>query len=141
VNIVDIHAERPLPEFLVYSVAKAGLAGLTRALALELGPDVRVNGVAPGAILWPDAGKHFDPAERDRILATTPLGRIGSPEDVAGAVKYLLFDAPFVERPGPRRRRRPIPPPVTDTRKIEFEAAKLAKRLRRLWARPSPTTR
>jgi len=96
VNIVDIHAERPLADFLVYSVAKAGLAGLTRALALELGPDVRVNGVAPGAILWPDAGKHFDPAERDRILATTPLGRIGGPEDVAGAVKYLLLDAPFV---------------------------------------------
>jgi pteridine reductase len=96
VNIVDIHAERPLANFLVYTVAKAGLAGLTRALALELGPDVRVNGVAPGAILWPDAGKHYDPAERDRILATTPLARTGSPEDVAGAVKYLLFDAPFV---------------------------------------------
>ena len=96
VNIVDIHAERPLPNFLVYSVAKAGLAGLTRALALELGPEVRVNGVAPGAIVWPDAGQHFDPAERDRIIATTPLERIGSPEDVAGAVKYLLFDAPFV---------------------------------------------
>ena len=96
VNIVDIHAERPLANFLVYTVAKAGLAGLTRALAIELGPDVRVNGVAPGAILWPDAGKHYDPAERDRILATTPLATIGSPEDVAGAVKYLLFDARFV---------------------------------------------
>jgi pteridine reductase len=96
VNIVDIHAERPLPSFLVYSVAKAGLAGLTRALAVELGPDVRVNGVAPGAILWPDEGRHFDSRERDRIAAQTPLARIGSPEDVAGAVKYLLFDAPFV---------------------------------------------
>lgn len=96
VNIIDIHAERPLPGFLVYTVAKSALAGLTRALAVELGPDVRVNGVAPGAILWPDAGKHFDPAERGRIVATTPLGRIGSPEDIAGAVKYLLFDAPFV---------------------------------------------
>ena len=96
VNIIDIHAERPLPDFLVYTVAKSALAGLTRALAVELGPDVRVNGVAPGAILWPDAGKHFDPDERDRIIATTPLERIGSPEDVAGAVKYLLFDAPFV---------------------------------------------
>ena len=96
VNIVDIHAERPLANFLVYSVAKAGLAGLTRALALELGPEVRVNGVAPGAILWPDAGKHFEAAERDRITATTPLARTGSPEDIAGAVKYLLLDAPFV---------------------------------------------
>ncbi len=96
VNLVDIHAERPLPNFIVYSVAKAGLAGLTRALAVELAPEVRVNGVAPGAILWPDDGRHFDPAERERITGQTPLGRIGTPEDVAGAVKYLLFDAPFV---------------------------------------------
>jgi pteridine reductase len=96
VNLVDIHAERPLANFLVYSVAKAGLAGLTRALALELGPDVRVNGVAPGAILWPDGGEHFAASERERITRQTPLARIGAPEDVAGAVKYLLFDAPFV---------------------------------------------
>ena len=96
VNIVDIHSERPLKDFVVYSVAKAGLAGLTRSLALELGPDVRVNGVSPGAILWPEDGKHFDPAEKRRIEEQTPIGRIGSPEDVAGAVKYLLFDAPFV---------------------------------------------
>ena len=96
VNLVDIHADRPLKDFLVYSVAKAGLAGLTRALALELGPEVRVNGVAPGAILWPDGDEHFAPAEKGRITEQTPLKRIGSPEDVAGAVKYLLFDAPFV---------------------------------------------
>jgi pteridine reductase len=96
VNLVDIHAERPLGNYVVYSIAKAGLAGLTRSLALELGPEVRVNGVSPGAILWPDGGEHFDPAERERILRQTPLGRIGTPEDVAGAVKYLLFDAPFV---------------------------------------------
>jgi pteridine reductase len=96
VNLVDIHAERPLKDFVVYSVAKAGLAGLTRALALELGPDVRVNGVAPGAILWPDGDQHFAASEKGRITAQTPLKRIGEPEDVAGAVKYLLFDAPFV---------------------------------------------
>ena len=96
VNIADIHAERPLKDFVVYSIAKAGLVGLTKSLALELGPDVRVNAVAPGAILWPDGGEHFASAERDRITANTPLARIGSPEDVAGAVKYLLFDAPFV---------------------------------------------
>jgi pteridine reductase len=96
VNLVDIHAERPLENFLAYSVAKAGLAGLTRALALEMGPEVRVNGVAPGAILWPDGGEHFDRSERERIARQTPLGRIGTPEDVAGAVKYLLFEAPFV---------------------------------------------
>jgi pteridine reductase len=96
VNIVDIHAERPLKDFVVYSVAKAGLAGLTRSLALELAPAIRVNGVAPGAILWPEEGMHFPAAEQERITTQTPLGRVGSPEDVAGAVKYLLFDAPFV---------------------------------------------
>jgi pteridine reductase len=96
VNVVDIHAERPLKDFVVYSIAKAGLAGLTRSLALELGPHVRVNGVSPGAIMWPDGGAHFDAEERQRITAQTPLARIGGPEDVAGAVKYLLFDAPFV---------------------------------------------
>jgi pteridine reductase len=96
VNVVDIHAERPLRDFVVYSVAKSALAGLTRSLALELGPEVRVNGVAPGAILWPDGDDHFPEAERARILAQTPLKRIGEPADVAGAVKYLLFDAPFV---------------------------------------------
>jgi pteridine reductase len=96
VNLIDIHADRPLKDFLAYSVAKTGLAGLTRALAIEMGPEVRVNGVAPGAILWPDGDEHFAPTERERIKAQTPLARIGGPEDVAGAVKYLLFDAPFV---------------------------------------------
>lgn len=96
VNLVDIHAERPLAGYPVYSIAKAGLAGLTRALALEMAPDVRVNGVAPGAILWPEGEMHFPEAERERILGTTPLQLMGRPEDVAGAVKYLLFDAPFV---------------------------------------------
>jgi pteridine reductase len=94
VNIVDIHAERPLKGYLVYSVAKAGLAALTRALALELAPDVRVNAVAPGAIAWPEDGQ-FDPRERERIVATTPLGRTGAPEDIAQAVHYLAT-APFV---------------------------------------------
>jgi pteridine reductase len=96
VNIADIHADRPLKDFVVYSIAKAGLVGLTKSLALELGPDVRVNAVAPGAILWPEGGQHYDPQEKTRITEQTPLARIGSPEDVAGAVKYLLFDAPFV---------------------------------------------
>jgi len=96
VNIVDIHAERPLRHYVVYTVAKGGLAALTRALAIELAPEVRVNGVAPGAILWPEDGKHFAPDEQARIAAQTPLARIGNPADVAGAVKYLLLDAPFV---------------------------------------------
>lgn len=94
VNIVDIHAERPLKGYPVYSVAKAGLAALTRSLALELAPRVRVNAVAPGAIAWPEDGQ-FEPAERDRILATTPLARMGSPEDIAQAVHFLAC-APYV---------------------------------------------
>lgn len=96
VNIVDIHAERPLKNFAVYTTAKAGLAGLTRALALELAPEVRVNGVAPGAILWPETGHDFPSEEQRRITAQTPLQRTGSPEDIAGAVKMLMLDAPFV---------------------------------------------
>jgi pteridine reductase len=94
VNIVDIHAERPLKGYSVYSIAKAGLAALTRSLALELAPQVRVNGVAPGAIAWPEDGQ-FDSDERRRILATTPLGRVGSPEDIAQAVHFLAC-APYV---------------------------------------------
>jgi pteridine reductase len=88
VNIVDIHAERPLKGYPVYSIAKGGLAALTRSLALELAPKVRVNGVSPGAIAWPEDGQ-FDPAERERVIATTPLGRTGAPEDIAQAVHFL----------------------------------------------------
>jgi pteridine reductase len=88
VNIVDIHADRPLKGYPVYSIAKAGLAALTRSLAVELGPAVRVNAVAPGAIAWPEDGQ-FDPAERERIVATTPLARMGSPGDIAQAVHFL----------------------------------------------------
>ncbi|HEX5611516.1 MAG TPA: pteridine reductase [Burkholderiales bacterium] len=94
VNIADIHAERPLKGYLVYSVAKAGLAALTQALALELAPEVRVNAVAPGAIAWPENGQ-FDPGERERIVASTPLQRLGGPEDIAQAVAFLAC-APFV---------------------------------------------
>jgi pteridine reductase len=94
INIVDIHAERPLKGYALYSIAKAGLAAMTRSLALELAPRVRVNGVAPGAIAWPEDGQFTDP-ERARILATTPLARLGSPEDVARAVHFLAC-APYV---------------------------------------------
>jgi pteridine reductase len=96
VNIVDIHAERPLKDFVVYSITKAGLAGLTRSLALELGPDIRVNGVSPGAILWPDGTTDYPAAERERIVQQSPLKRVGTPEDIAGAVKFLMLDAPYV---------------------------------------------
>jgi pteridine reductase len=94
VNIVDIHAERPLKGYALYSIAKAGLAAMTRSLALELAPRVRVNGVAPGAIAWPEDGQ-FAHEERARIVATTPLARTGSPEDVARAVHFLA-SAPYV---------------------------------------------
>ena len=95
VNIVDIHAERPLKGYPLYSTAKAGLRGLTRALALELAPTVRVNGVAPGAIEWPDDGQ-FPPAEREAIIRHTLLGRMGAPSDVARTVAFLLLDAPYI---------------------------------------------
>src|SRR3954470_24428729 len=94
VNIVDIHADRPLKGYPIYSIAKAGLAAMTRSLAVELAPKVRVNAVAPGAIAWPDDGQ-FDPSERARIIQTTPLGRVGSPEDIAQAVHFLAC-APYV---------------------------------------------
>jgi pteridine reductase len=95
INITDIHAERPLKGYLVYNVAKAGLRGLTHALARELAPEVRVNAVAPGAIMWPDDGQ-FNDIEREAIINHAPLKREGSPDDIARAVKYLLMDAPYV---------------------------------------------
>jgi pteridine reductase len=96
VNITDIHAERPLKNYVLYSVAKAGLVGLTRSLARELAPEVRVNAVAPGPILWPDDDESFDELSRQRIISHTPLKREGTPEDVARAVLFLLVDAPYV---------------------------------------------
>jgi pteridine reductase len=94
VNLLDIYAERPLANHTVYCMAKAALAAMTRSLALDLGPDVRVNGVAPGAVMWPSEGKSYD--DQQAMLARTPLARAGAPEDVAGAVLWLLRDAPFV---------------------------------------------
>ena len=95
VNITDIHAERPLKNYVVYSVAKAGLVGLTRSLARELAPEVRVNAVAPGPILWPD-DEGFDELSRQRIISHTPLRREGTPEDIARAVHFLVVDAQYV---------------------------------------------
>ena len=94
VNITDIYAERALSQYSIYCASKSGLAMATRALARELGPRVRVNAVAPGPILWPEP----EPPEsvKSRILAETPLGRTGSPSDVAGAVRFLLCDAGYV---------------------------------------------
>ena len=94
VNLVDIYAERPLPRHAVYSMAKAALLMMTRSLALDLAPQVRVNAIAPGAILWPETGKSS--AEQQALLARIPLQRCGTPDDVASAVLWLLRDAPYV---------------------------------------------
>ncbi len=94
INIVDIHAQRPLRNHAVYGPAKAGLAMLTRSLAKDLAPEIRVNGVSPGAILWPEDG--MSAAAQQSILRQVPLERAGDPDDIAGCVLYLLRDAPYV---------------------------------------------
>lgn len=94
VNLTDLHAQQPLPDHPLYTAAKAALAMLTRSLALELAPQVRVNAVAPGAILWPEQGKSEQ--ARQALLARTPLARTGTPEEIAEAVRWLLEDASYV---------------------------------------------
>ncbi len=94
VNLVDIHARRPLRNHPVYGPAKAGLAMLTLSLAKDLAPAIRVNGVAPGAILWPEDG--MSDAAQQSILRQVPLERAGHPDDIAGCVLYLMRDAPYV---------------------------------------------
>lgn len=96
VNMIDIYSERPLPDHPLYCASKAGLAALTRSWARELAPQIRVNGVSPGAILWPEGGGSVDEAHQQAILDKTALARTGSPEDIAGAIAYLICDAPFV---------------------------------------------
>lgn len=99
VNITDIHAERPFAGYPLYCAAKAGLLGLTRALAVELAPEVRVNAVAPGPILWPDSNssaEDFGAPVRERIIADTLLKHEGSPHDIARTVRFLIEDAPYV---------------------------------------------
>ena len=97
VNIVDVYAELPLAQHAVYTMAKAGVAMMTRALAQELGPDVRVNGVAPGAILWPaEENPELGGAKVEALLAQTALKRIGDPADIARAVRYLGLEAGYV---------------------------------------------
>lgn len=94
VNLVDIHARRPLRNHPVYGPAKAGLAMLTLSLAKDLAPAIRVNGVSPGAILWPEDG--MSEAVQETILRQVPLERAGHPDDIAGCVLYLMRDAPYV---------------------------------------------
>jgi pteridine reductase len=96
VNITDMHIERPKKHYIVYSAAKAGLVSLTKSLAQELAPHVRVNAVAPGPVLWPDDNQEFDEIYRQQVVNQTLLKRTGDPTDIAKAVKFLIYDAPFV---------------------------------------------
>jgi pteridine reductase len=96
INITDIHAERPMKSYVVYSVAKAGLVGLTKSLARELAPEVRVNGIAPGPIMWPEGDSNFDEVSRQRIISHTMLKRAGDPHDIALAVRFFAMDTYFV---------------------------------------------
>lgn len=94
VNMLDIHAERPLREHTLYCMAKAAAVMMTQSLARELAPAVRVNGIAPGAILWPSSGGNV--AMQEKILAGIPLQRLGEPADIANTIAFLLEDAPYI---------------------------------------------
>ncbi|MBJ6979905.1 pteridine reductase [Luteimonas sp. MC1895] len=93
VNLSDVYAQTPRADLATYATSKGALEAATRALAVAMAPEVRVNAVAPGAILWPDAG--IDPALQARLMAMTPLGRTGTPEEIAGTVLWLLRDATY----------------------------------------------
>lgn len=95
INISDIHADRPLKNYVVYSIAKAGLTAMTRSLALELGPKVRVNAIAPGPILWPENNAHFDKSNQQRIISQTILERAGEPDEIALAAAFLISGATY----------------------------------------------
>lgn len=96
VNLIDIYSQRPLADHPLYCASKSGLASLTLSWAKDLAPEVRVNGVSPGAILWPEGDAAIDEGYQRSILARTPLARTGTPEDIAGAIAFFLCDAPFV---------------------------------------------
>ena len=96
INIVDIHTERPLKNYVIYNAAKGGLLSLTKSLAVEMAPEVRVNGVSPGPILWPEDGEWTDEAARQHIIASTLLKRCGEPDDIAKTVQFLIADAPYI---------------------------------------------
>ncbi|MBR9784142.1 MAG: pteridine reductase [Gammaproteobacteria bacterium] len=93
VNMVDMHIDRPLPKHSVYLLAKSGLASLTQSLAIDLAPNIRVNGIGPGAILWPE--REMEDAEKDTLLSSIPLGELGTPDDIANALCFLI-SAPYI---------------------------------------------
>ncbi|WP_394220707.1 pteridine reductase [Alteromonas gracilis] len=93
INMVDMHIDRPLLKHSVYLLAKSGLASLTQSLAVELAPHVRVNGIAPGAILWPE--RSMDNQEKDKLVSSIPLGKLGNPNDIATTLSFLI-SAPYI---------------------------------------------
>jgi len=93
INMADIHGDRPLKNYSIYSIAKAGTIMLTKSLARELAPEIRVNGIAPGAIMWPE--QELDEMAKQRIISRTPLKSSGDPQDIARTVLFLLRDATF----------------------------------------------
>lgn len=94
INIIDIYAERPIANHPLYCSAKAGLQMLTKSLARDLAPEIRVNGVAPGAILWPENDAGVD--SKQELLKRIPLNKLGEPDDIAKTVRFLLTDAPYI---------------------------------------------
>ncbi len=94
INIIDIYAQRPLLHYAAYCASKAGLVSITRSLAQELGPDVRVNAIAPGAILWPE--NNDDPDARRQLIDRTPLKRTGDPQDIARTAHFLICGSDFI---------------------------------------------
>jgi len=95
-NLVDIYAERPLKGHPIYSISKAGMAMLTKSLAIELGPEVRVNGIAPGAILWPGQAADINATEKERVLNRVTLKKMGNPQDICQAALFLINQAPYI---------------------------------------------
>lgn len=96
VSIADIHVDRPMKHHAVYTIGKAGLVAMTRALARDLAPQVRVNAVAPGANVWPDGESVFDEVHRQRIISSIPLKRVGEPDDLARTIQFLIEDASYI---------------------------------------------
>ena len=96
INITDAHITKPKENYIIYSIAKAGLTNLTKSLAQELGPEIRVNAVAPGPVLWPENSNEFNNSYRKKVISQTMLKKVGEPDDVAKAVEFLLLNSNFI---------------------------------------------
>jgi len=94
INMTDIYAERPIADYPIYSASKAGLVSLTRSLAQDLGPEIRVNAISPGVIIWPE--NNLDQVYQQQIISRTPLKRVGDPEDISRTILFLLVNAPYI---------------------------------------------